>query len=106
MIEKYIQTLREYALSHDSSCADGESILGMLYECHNENCLYDNDEIKADFACRKISREGSSNSVAGGSGSVTGGAVVTSGTSGAVVSGGVSVFVPRTGLRSLSAAGC
>lgn len=49
MIEKYIQALREYALSHDPSCADGESVLGMLYECHNENCPYDNDEIKADF---------------------------------------------------------
>lgn len=49
MIEKYIQALREYALSHDPSCADGESVLGMLYEFHNENCPYDNDEIKADF---------------------------------------------------------
>ena len=49
MIEKYIQALREYALSPDPSCADCESILGMLYECYNENCPYDNDEIKADF---------------------------------------------------------
>ena len=36
-------------MSHDPICADGESILGMRYECHNENCPYDNDEIKADF---------------------------------------------------------
>ncbi len=49
MIEKYIQALREYVLSHDPSCADGETILGMLYECHNKNFHYDNDEIKADF---------------------------------------------------------
>ena len=49
MIEKYIQALREYALSHDPSYIDEESILGMLYECHNENSPYDNDEIKADF---------------------------------------------------------
>lgn len=49
MIEKYIQALKEYALSHDPSCADVESILGMLYEYHNENCPYDNGEIKADF---------------------------------------------------------
>lgn len=49
MIEKYIQALRECALSHDPSCADGESVLGMLYEYHNENCPYDNDEINADF---------------------------------------------------------
>lgn len=38
MIEKYIQALREYAIPHDPICADGESILGMLYERHNENC--------------------------------------------------------------------
>lgn len=49
MIEKYIQALKKYALSHDPSCADGESILGLLYECLNENCPYDNDEIKSDF---------------------------------------------------------
>lgn len=49
MIEKYIQVLREYALSHDPSCTDGESVLGMLYECHNENSPYDNEQIKADF---------------------------------------------------------
>ena len=49
MIEKYIQALKKYALSHDPSCADGESILGLHYECHNENCPYDNDEIKSDF---------------------------------------------------------
>jgi len=49
MIEKYIQALKEYALSHDPYCADGESVLGILYECYNENCPYDNDEIKADF---------------------------------------------------------
>ena len=50
MIEKYIQTLRKYALSHDPNCTDGETVLGMLYECHNENCPYDNDEIKAVIA--------------------------------------------------------
>ena len=49
MSEKYIQALKEYALSHNPSCTDGKSILGMLYECHNENFPYDNDEIKADF---------------------------------------------------------
>ncbi len=49
MIEKYIQVLREYALSHEPNYGDGESILTMLYECHNENNPYDNEEIKADF---------------------------------------------------------
>ena len=49
MIEKYIQALRECVLSHEPNCTDGESVLGMLYECHNENCPYDNEKIKADF---------------------------------------------------------
>lgn len=49
MIEKYIQALREYALSHDPNYIDGASVLGMLYECHNENSPYDNEQIKADF---------------------------------------------------------
>ena len=49
MIEKYIQALKEYALSHESDSGDAESILELLYECHNENSPYDNEQIKADF---------------------------------------------------------
>ena len=49
MIEKYIQALREYALSHEPNYGDGASVLTMLYECHNENSPYDNEEIKVDF---------------------------------------------------------
>lgn len=49
MMEKYIQALREYALSHGPNFGDGESVLTMLYECHNENNPYDNEQIKADF---------------------------------------------------------
>lgn len=49
MIQKYIQTLQEYALTHDLILGDGESILGVLYECHNDNHPYDNEQIKADF---------------------------------------------------------
>ena len=49
MIEKYVQKLKEYALADLSAVPDGESILGILYECHNENHPYDNDQIKADF---------------------------------------------------------
>ena len=49
MIEKYIQKLKEYALADPSAVHDGESIMGILYECHNENYPYDNDQIKADF---------------------------------------------------------
>lgn len=49
MIKKYIQALREYALSHELNFGDAESVLEMLYECHNENSPYDNEKIKADF---------------------------------------------------------
>ena len=49
MIEKYILALKEFALSHEPSFGDGESVLGMLYECHNENSPYDNEQIKTDF---------------------------------------------------------
>ena len=49
MIEKYIQVLREYALKDPTVSLGGESVLGTLYECHNENHPYDNDQIKADF---------------------------------------------------------
>ena len=49
MIKKYIQRLENYALAHGSGLPDGETVLGMLYECHNENSPYDNEQIKADF---------------------------------------------------------
>ena len=49
MIEKYIQTLRKHAQSNKPNWTDGETVLGLLYECYNENHAYDNDEIKADF---------------------------------------------------------
>jgi len=41
--------MKEYALSSTPDCLNGESILGLLYECHNENHPYDNEQIKADF---------------------------------------------------------
>lgn len=49
MIEQYIQALKEYALSHELNFGDVDSVLDTLYECHNENSPYDNEQIKADF---------------------------------------------------------
>ena len=49
MIKKYIKKLEDYSLTHGSGLPDGETVLGMLYECHNENCPYDDAQIKADF---------------------------------------------------------
>ena len=49
MMEKYIQALKEYALSHEPNYGDGESILTLLYEAYSEANRMDNDQIKADF---------------------------------------------------------
>lgn len=49
MIEKYIKALQKVALSDDVSLAGSDTVLGLLYECYNENHPYDNEEIKADF---------------------------------------------------------
>lgn len=49
MIEKYIQVLKEYVLSHEPNVGDGESILTLLYEAYSEVTRMDDDQIKADF---------------------------------------------------------
>ena len=49
MIEKYIKALQKVALSDDVSLDGSDTVLGLLYECYNENHPYDNEEIKADF---------------------------------------------------------
>ena len=48
-MKKYIETLKTYVKQHPPCFGDGESVLTMLYECHNENNPYDNEQIKADF---------------------------------------------------------
>ena len=48
-MKKYIEKLKQYLADRTTDWCDGESILGVLYECYNENHPYDNEEIKADF---------------------------------------------------------
>ena len=48
-MKSYLETLKAYVEQNPPNCGDGESVLGMLYECHNENNPYDNEQIKADF---------------------------------------------------------
>lgn len=48
-MKKYIETLRTYIEQHPPNCGDADSALGMLYECHNENNPYDNEQIRTDF---------------------------------------------------------
>lgn len=40
MIEKYIKALQKVALSDDVSLAGSDTVLGLLYECYNENHPY------------------------------------------------------------------
>lgn len=48
-MKSYIEALKAYIEQNPPNCGDGESVLEMLYECHNENSPYDNEQIKADF---------------------------------------------------------
>ena len=48
-MKKYFKFLKDYIEQHPPNCGDADSVLGMLYECHNENTPYDNEQIRADF---------------------------------------------------------
>ena len=48
-MKKYFETLRTYIEQNPPNCGDADSVLGMLYECHNENSPYDNEQIRVDF---------------------------------------------------------
>ena len=48
-MEEFLETLRKHIAEQPPNFGDGESVLTMLYECHNENNPYDNEQITADF---------------------------------------------------------
>ena len=48
-MKTYFEALKSYIEAHPPRFGNGESVLTMLYECHNENNPYDNEQIKADF---------------------------------------------------------
>ena len=48
-MKSYLEALKNYIEQNPPNYGDAESILGMLYECHNEHNPYDNEQIKADF---------------------------------------------------------
>jgi hypothetical protein len=48
-MKSYLEALKAYVEQNPPNCGAGESVLEMLYECHNENHPYDNGQIKADF---------------------------------------------------------
>ena len=48
-MKQYIEKLKQSIAENTPDFGDADSILGLLYECYNENHPYDNEEIKADF---------------------------------------------------------
>ena len=44
-----LETLKAHIEQHPPNYGDANSVLAMLYECHNENNPYDNEQIRADF---------------------------------------------------------
>lgn len=48
-MEQFFETLKRHIAEHPPNFGDGDSVLTMLYECHNKNNPYDNEQIKADF---------------------------------------------------------
>ena len=48
-MKEYFEMLKQRVADNLSNYGDADSVLGLLYECFNENNLYDNEQIKADF---------------------------------------------------------
>ena len=48
-MKNYFETLKSHIEAHPPNLGDADSILALLYECHNENSAYDNEQIRADF---------------------------------------------------------
>ena len=48
-MKTYIEKLKQHIADNPPDFGDADSVLGLLYECYNENHPYDNEEIKADF---------------------------------------------------------
>ena len=45
----FVEKLKQRVTESPPNYGDADSVLGLLYECFNENNPYDNDEIKDDF---------------------------------------------------------
>ena len=45
----YIEKLEQQIADNPPNFGDADSVLGLLYECFNENNPYDNGQTKADF---------------------------------------------------------
>ena len=48
-MKDFLEKLKQRVAENPPNYGDADSVLGLLYECFNENNPYDNDQIKADF---------------------------------------------------------
>ena len=48
-MKSYIKKLKQHVEDSPPDFGDVDLVLGLLYECYNENHPYDNEQIKADF---------------------------------------------------------
>ena len=48
-MKEFVEKLKQRVAENPPNYGDADSVVGLLYECFNENNPYDNDEIKADF---------------------------------------------------------
>jgi len=48
-MKPYFAKLKAFIDARPPHLGDADSVLGLLYECHNENNPYDNEQIKEDF---------------------------------------------------------
>ena len=48
-MKEYFEMLKQRVADNPSNYGDADSVLGLLYECFNENNPYDNEQIKEDF---------------------------------------------------------
>lgn len=48
-MKQLLEILKAHVEQHPPSYGDADSVLAMLYECHNENNPYESEQIRADF---------------------------------------------------------
>ena len=48
-MKEFLEILKQCIADNPPNYGDADSVLGLLYECFNENNPYDNEQIRADF---------------------------------------------------------
>ena len=48
-MKEFLEILKQRIADNPPNYGDADSVLGLLYECFNENNPYDNEQIRSDF---------------------------------------------------------